>query len=325
MLNCAQRMLNLGPIIIILVISLADKYAPEPVHNKIYPTNMYSTTPIVISENINTEWDTLPSLSFNPPLFSKSLEKHYSNRYPDVLALEKTRVKSSNSDDFYVNGNYIQVRNFLGIATQAPVPTEFKCFWEMILEHNVKYILMLSKLIEGFRVKADRYWPPNVNQTLDFDGIKVTLQNETKIGNIIFREILVSNKTQKLLVSHIQYTGWPDFGVPENVDEIRLLVNLVKNASCPVVHCSAGIGRSGTFLAILCYLHLLATTGEPSTVFDIVSQFRHQRMGMVQTIGQYEFIYAVLAEELNELKSSNCKYVDTDFHVQSLKLVEDDS
>lgn len=226
-----------------------------------------------------------------------------------------------------MNGNYIQVRNFLSIATQAPVPSEFKFFWEMILEHNVQQIVMLSKLIEGFRVKADCYWPQRVNQTLDFEGIKVTLKNETKIGNnIISREILVANQSQKLIVWHYQYTGWPDFGVPDNTDEIRLLINLVKNASCPVVHCSAGIGRSGTFLAILCYLHLLETTGEPSTVFEIVSEFRNQRMGMVQTLNQYELIYSVLAAELNVTQShpQKCKYAENDFLV-GINLVEDDS
>ena len=265
------------------------------------------------------EWDELPQSPFNDDLYKTSIENQHDNRYSDVLALESTRVNLSNY--FYINANYIQISdNFRTIATQAPLPTTFENFWQMIIDNKTAVIVMLTKLTERNRQKADCYWPTSKSEPLYFDNFSVHLSKEYSINeNTHIREFIIEIESENdesdsmedsgentiLNVKHIHFTGWPDFGVPESTEEIRIIAKIVLDSTgVPVVHCSAGIGRAGSFLAIVNYFYQHQNEEKKKSVFDIVSTMRNQRMGIVQTYEQYCFIYQTINDECSRSQTA---------------------
>jgi len=182
-------------------------------------------------------------------------------------------------------------------------------FWKIVWENNVKVIVMLTKFIERRRVKAHCYWP-SANCPETFDDITVELVSESTSQNhksIKIQEFRMRKQDEVRTVVHLHFTEWPDFGVPESTSGFRQLLEMTEvyrdnggkphsPDSAPVlVHCSAGIGRSGTFLAISIFRELFGTCDVE--IFDIVNALREQRMGMVQCVEQYQFIYQFVGEE----------------------------
>jgi len=179
----------------------------------------------------------------------------------------------------------------------------------MIWEQKTPVIVMLTKLIEGRKIKAHCYWPSTLGHTEIFGDISVTLETEENDDKMIKRTFCVSkidDSSDPLKVLHIHYVDWPDFGVPENPASITRVIEEIDNfvevsrassTSPVVVHCSAGIGRTGTLLAIISFIEHKKMS-HPESVQDIVNSLRKQRIGMVQTFEQYRFIYNVV-ESLN--------------------------
>jgi len=241
------------------------------------------------------------------------------NRYPNILPKEQTRIRLSvipgveGSD--YINANLLTDSY---IACQAPLPATFGDFWRMVWEQDTAVIVMLTKLSENGYVKADKYWPDEIGETLTFPLIAVTLVSvyRSEDVDIIIRVLTLRDSMgSERTVVQLQYLGWPDFGVPDSSDGILQLIeitNLYKefgvgnNLNGPiVVHCSAGCGRSGSFIAIHQLLEQYNSGCKISlkpTIFNAVSLMRTQRDGMVQTKEQYNFVYKVLRDYL-ELQS----------------------
>ncbi|KAF4319938.1 hypothetical protein BBO99_00005742 [Phytophthora kernoviae] len=235
------------------------------------------------------------------------------NRYRDVIPFEKTRVKLQSSSDDYINANYIDGGY---IACCAPVPTAIRDFWHMVWQCNVYVVLMLTNFVERERLKADMYWEPR-GQAVDFDGVHVQLldeeQHPASLGFIVrrFKVWRVDDHGQEVsrVIKHIQLTNWPDHGVLKDFRVIAPMLDAVnsyqqeasrtqKVDARVVVHCSAGIGRSGTFIAIdilLKRLHQVLTNRSSSAdenaqamqqaldISRVVHHLRSQRPGMVQT------------------------------------------
>jgi protein tyrosine phosphatase len=163
--------------------------------------------------------------------------------------------------------------------------------------------LMLTKLVEQEKCKADQYWPRQVNQSLDFFPMTVTLISETEFKDFIVRKLKVERKNDDnpIEVCHMQYTGWPDFGVPKEpelyLEFFRAYRNIRESTTGPVVaHCSAGIGRTGTLIAIDMLLDNIADVLRRNSVPVIniprlIHELRLQRPGIVQTRQQFTFIY----------------------------------
>ncbi|OWZ13799.1 Receptor-type tyrosine-protein phosphatase, partial [Phytophthora megakarya] len=228
------------------------------------------------------------------------------NRYRDVLPFEKTRVKlltaSTKTEDDYINANHIDGGY---IACCAPVPAAIRDFWHMVWQCNVHVVLMLTNFVERERLKADMYWDPK-GQTVDFDGVNVQLLQEEqpeRLGFIV-RKFKVGKGHESRVIQHIQLTTWPDHGVLRDFRVIAPMLDAVNSYRADatrqhkvearvVVHCSAGIGRSGTFIAIdilLKQLHqvLQDESGEENAtealdIASVVHRLRSQRPGMVQT------------------------------------------
>lgn len=258
------------------------------------------------SNCLQEEWKKLPVYqhpSKVPDLYSTALKNLSKNRYSDILAYESTRVKLRDSKE-YINANYIDIAgcSISYIATEAPMSNSFDTFWKMIWEKNVQVIVMLTKIFEGRKVKASCYWPTE-GYSDQYGDILVSLDSVTEDDNIITRNITITKDKESKKLTHIQYTGWPDFGVPTDISTFVKLVNIIyefekKIDDTPgfsiVVHCSAGIGRCGTLLAILAakYRH---EKQKGINMLKIVSSLRNCRAGMVQTKEQYYFIYSVLS------------------------------
>jgi len=282
---------------------------------------------LAFSQKIDEEWKNLPDAPSTTNTATK--EKYYQtasehqqhNRYQDVLPLETTLVKLEDSSD-YVNANYIRsIPHFQCIATQAPLPQGFDAFWKMLWEKGVRVVVMLSRFVEKRKVKAHCYWPCE-EQAEVFKDITVVLEQTHQIceGIVAHRLVMLRGNESRKLV-HLHYTEWPDFGVPLSTSRIRKLRSLVEafkhelESSDPihhmagsdkypvVVHCSAGIGRAGTFLSFMCFCELRKSgvPVEEISISDIVSSLRQERMSMVQTKAQYEFIYQLVEDEIADL------------------------
>lgn len=232
------------------------------------------------------------------------------NRYPDVLPYEEHRVKLRSGGNDYINASYIRgghARSY--ISCQAPLPATFNDFWTMIWENHIPLVVMLTRFLEKRMVKAHCYWPQELGCSEDFGGLRLMLTSVRKLLNnqITLRtfKITLIETGESRDVAHIHYTEWPDFGVPTSSQGLRQVVKLIDiyNEQQPdrsiVVHCSAGIGRTGTLLAVHSFLSRHRGDGSV-TVREIVEDMRKHRMGMVQTKEQYKFIYQAIEDALRE-------------------------
>jgi len=263
-----------------------------------------------VSRNMLKEFRNLPQYHCEDATVSfcsaMKPENFCKNRYPDVLPYEPTRVRLQTCPNDYINANYIsETHERSYISCQAPLPQTFDDFWSMVWENNVSIVVMLTRFLERRRIKAHCYWPNEQNEVETFGNISVQLVKAKSVGpDIIIRKFAVAHAQfgEAREIVHIHYTEWPDCGVPTSTQSIRAVLVLMDayqakfgSDSSVVVHCSAGIGRTGTLIAIRQYLNL-CKRGYLPKISDIVRDLRNQRMGMVQTREQYEFIHRVLED-----------------------------
>lgn len=232
------------------------------------------------------------------------------NRYPDVLPYEKHRVKLQSASNDYINASYIRGRHAKSyISCQAPLPSTFADFWCMVWENHIPLVVMLTRFLEKRQIKAHCYWPQELGCSETFGNVSLMLTSVRKLhhNQIVLRTFKMKHtETGELRdVAHIHYTEWPDFGVPTTSQGLRQVVKLIDmhNEQHPdkpiVVHCSAGIGRTGTLLAVHSFLS--RHRGDMNvSVRQIVEDMRKHRMGMVQTKEQYKFIYQAIEDALRE-------------------------
>jgi protein tyrosine phosphatase len=277
------------------------------------------------------------------------------NRYNDVLPYKHNlvEVKDNLGGNIYVNGSYINVpiRNYgerAFIAASAPVEKSLNNFWEMIFQNKVTLIIMLCNLKEK-NIVCEKYWEED--EQIDYGNVKVKLVASTEIGDKIIKrtlEVSYKDKDDILIVTQLHHTNWPDDNAPtlEEMEDIDHLIQYTmkhrKNkektdeaeAQKPdpiLVHCSAGIGRTGTFIALHCMIEVLEAikskehnsvwaelrSGEDSqilseiaekfhnfekerfSIFGTVRKIKEQRFGMVKTQKQYEFLYSYMERYIN--------------------------
>nr|XP_046268545.1 protein tyrosine phosphatase receptor type Db isoform X15 [Scatophagus argus] len=228
------------------------------------------------------------------------------NRYANVIAYDHSRVILSSIEGVpgsdYINANYIDGyrRQNAYIATQGCLPETFGDFWRMVWEQHTANIIMMTKLEEKSRVKCDQYWPTRGTET--YGLIQVTLLDTVELATYSVRTFALykSGSNEKREVRHFQFTAWPDHGVPEHPTPFLAFLRRVKACNPPdagpmVVHCSAGVGRTGCFIVI----DAMAERIKHEKTIDIyghVTLMRSQRNYMVQTEDQYIFIHDALLE-----------------------------
>ncbi|XP_042628727.1 receptor-type tyrosine-protein phosphatase S-like isoform X2 [Cyprinus carpio] len=239
------------------------------------------------------------------------------NRYANVIAYDHTRVALSNNDGVpggdYINANFIDGYRRQGayIATQGPMPDTFSDFWRLVWEQHTANIIMITKLEEKSRMpsyffsknKCDQYWPSRGTET--YGLMQVTLLDTVELATYCVRTfaLIKSGSGEKRELRQFQFTAWPDQGVPEHPTLFLAFLRRVKACNPPdagpiVVHCSAGVGRTGCFIVIDAMLERVKQE-KTIDVYGHVTLMRSQRNYMVQTEEQYVFIYEALLEAVS--------------------------
>ncbi|XP_039894767.1 receptor-type tyrosine-protein phosphatase epsilon isoform X2 [Simochromis diagramma] len=250
-------------------------------------------------------------------------ENKEKNRYPNILPYDHSRVVltelEGNPCSDYVNASYIdgftEKNKFIG--AQGPKEDTVADFWRMIWEQKVSTVVMLTNLKERKEDKCYQYWPDQGCWT--YGNVRVAVDDFTVLVDYTIRKFCVqyasdAAKTPRL-VTQLHFTSWPDFGVPFSPIGMLKFLKKVKSvnpdfAGPIVVHCSAGVGRTGTFIVIDAMIEMMHAE-QKIDVFGFVSKIREQRSQLIQTDMQYSFIYQALLEYY--------LYGDTELDVSSLE------
>jgi protein tyrosine phosphatase len=234
------------------------------------------------------------------------------NRYSNIRTFDDTRVRLRDGPEGdYINASLVQVGAAQAfIVAQAPVDESVADFWCLVWESKVPFIAMLTPFEEHelrhgeavLREKSAHYFPMHPQaEPMAASAYTVTCQRLEELENgLVVRHLRVCKQGERQPhdLLHAHYTLWPDFGCTDAAKPVLTLVALMEKtcsngAGAPLVHCSAGIGRSGTFVAIAACV-ARARLGLPVSVPDVLGQLREHRMGMVQTLPQYKMIYETL-------------------------------
>uniref|UniRef100_A0A1A7XLS5 Tyrosine-protein phosphatase non-receptor type n=1 Tax=Iconisemion striatum TaxID=60296 RepID=A0A1A7XLS5_9TELE len=248
---------------------------------------------------------------------AKLPENKTRNRYRDVSPFDHSRIHLQLGSNDYINASLITVeeaqRNY--ILTQGPLPNTCGHFWEMVWEQRTHGVVMLNRVIEKGSIKCAQYWPQREEKDTIFEdtNFKVTLVSEDIKSYYTVRQLelenLLTHETRVIL--HFHYTTWPDFGVPESPASFLNFLFKVRESGClnsehgpVVVHCSAGIGRSGTFCLVDTCLLLMSLRKDSSSVRirDVLLKMRQYRMGLIQTADQLRFSYLAVIEGAKYIK-----------------------
>ncbi|XP_074279530.1 protein-tyrosine-phosphatase PTP1 [Silene latifolia] len=272
---------------------------------------------------IHHEFSSLQRKRITPshmPTFSRVALSHVNsdkNRYTDIIPFDETRVvlnsckDNRSSSNGYINASFVKSPTENApqfIATQGPLPNTFEDFWQMVLQCRCPAIVMLTRLVDNYKmVKCDDYFQTEDGPRVFGNISVVTKWKRTTESSLVLRQLEVTKAESEdppLSVMHIQYEGWPDHGVPRDTLAVREILKITFQLPPGpiVVHCSAGIGRTGTY----CTIHdaiqrILAGDMSALDFFNTVDVFRSQRVGMVQTRDQYEFCYKAVIDALEEI------------------------
>lgn len=257
----------------------------------------------------------------------------FKNRYRDVICLDESRVKlttseqelklNSNYDENTSKNDYIHANYVDGyrqkdayISTQGPLDDTVEDFWRMIWQQVVLVIAMTTKVIEQRKLKCAQYWPLESGESLRIEDLfEIKNTSVQDLGDYRVSKLLIkhlpSDQTRNIV--HCQFLSWPDHGVPKTAAQILDFIDLVRKnqVDClaqlesiwtghpqgpPIcVHCSAGIGRTGTFCAIDISVNRLNDCKKVD-VLDTVNKIRLQRAQSVQMRDQYVFCYLAVLE-----------------------------
>jgi len=243
------------------------------------------------------------------------------NRYFNVLPYDHTRVKlrDDGEDNLYINANYVEVpeANREYILAQGPLDSTVDRFWLMTEQLQTTTIVMLCKCYENSREKSAQYWPNEAGDTLRLDyDLEVVLLDQTQTKDFIVRNLVLTNTrtNSKRRIQHLHYVNWPDFNVPDCPQSFLDFLDTVRNSGCfeddvgpPIVHCSAGIGRSGTFALVDSAL-VISEEKDISLQYvrSLLLNMRTQRMGLIQTEEQLRFSVSAILLGHSQMKNSGC-------------------
>ncbi|XP_077994205.1 tyrosine-protein phosphatase non-receptor type 21-like [Glandiceps talaboti] len=292
-----------------------DSYAPKDARWKILEKKLDEGS-------VFTEYEQIPKKKAEATYkTAQKLENAVKNRFTDVLPYEDTRVRlnvDKRNPSGYINASMIKVsvagEELHYIASQGPLHETVVDWWNMIWQQGVQVIVMLTAEQENGKEKSYRYWPEfnTSKNTLDIGPFKIISQFSNDSGFYITSGVTLRYKPsgEQRTVWHLQYTDWPHQGCPDDVQGFLAFLEEIQSVcrhansmiegdvSPPVlVHCSAGVGRTGVVILADIMIACLEYN-EDIDVRRMLSNLRKQRMMMVQTVGQYIFVYKTLIQFL---------------------------
>ncbi|CAH8534656.1 unnamed protein product [Schistosoma guineensis] len=273
---------------------------------------------------------------------SRLSENSIKNRYRDISPYDQTRVILKQGSGDYINASFVNMEfpkcgvNLRYIAAQGPLPNTYGDFWQMCWEQQVCLIVMLTAISERGRAKCHQYWPdlnhtvnfsvsssPRISQSRSSTDLQLKTVREEIITDIAYREFDISQipshraslqsvlrkQTETRRISQLQYISWPDHGVPNDTDQLISFVEQVqrirgKNQTPIVVHCSAGIGRTGVLIAIETSINLMECN-YPVKPLELVQRMREHRAMLIQTTGQFQFVCETILKVFHRNHAEN--------------------
>uniref|UniRef100_A0AC34RI90 Protein tyrosine phosphatase n=1 Tax=Panagrolaimus sp. JU765 TaxID=591449 RepID=A0AC34RI90_9BILA len=239
------------------------------------------------------------------------------NRFTDLCCLDLTRVVLRKHPIDYIHANYIaSIRNkHRFIVTQGPLDTSIVDFWRMIVQESVESIVMLCDFYEENRSKCARYFPTEKGERMMFDNYEIICSHISDLmvkkmdpdeQRIICTELKVSSRATVTKVNHYRWGSWPDRKVPKSTQAVLTLLHTVRSSITPiVVHCSTGIGRACTLVAIEVLLEDLIAGKEAPTV-ELLQNLRKQRAHAISTDLQWVFVHKAVIDYFNNKGRLKC-------------------
>ncbi|XP_076749342.1 phosphatidylinositol phosphatase PTPRQ-like isoform X1 [Xylocopa sonorina] len=241
------------------------------------------------------------------------------NRYADILPYDFSRVKleviDNDPNTDYINASFI--KGYSGedeyIACQGPKEETTFDFWRMIEQYNINMIVMLTELVEKGKEKCHQYFP-TIRETFKYESMTIKCTSELDYRSYTQRTLVLQKENKKRNIIHLQFKEWPDHDVPSDFEPMIHFCQIMRrnttaNKEYIVIHCSAGVGRTGTLIAIDIILQHLRDNRKLD-VFGTVYRLRHQRISMVQKESQYAYIYNCTKQVLkNPYCLKSCKFM----------------
>ncbi|XP_048252744.1 uncharacterized protein LOC125380980 isoform X2 [Haliotis rufescens] len=282
-----------------------DTEAAATYYNWIPPHMMLDKLPQCIMDkkkkSFEVEFQAIPYGARRSHVVGKRPENKKKNRFVALYSYDHSRVVLTEGADDYINANYIKGHddNPKYIAAQGPTPVTITDFWQMIWQENVTEIVMLTNLMMKNKKRCEQYWPAEYESDC-YGDFSITNKKAVARADYTTSTFLVRKSTEERVVRHFHFTSWPDHGVP-SAPALVSFWRMVKQEGAKgrpmVIHCSAGVGRTGTFIA-LDHLMEEAENENKVNVFMCVGKMREDRMNMVQTVSQYEFVHDVVLEAI---------------------------
>ncbi|EYC36403.1 hypothetical protein Y032_0899g2938 [Ancylostoma ceylanicum] len=232
--------------------------------------------------------------SYSREVFDQNTTK---NRYKDVICNDHTRVilKDGKGSD-YIHANYVKGNNLLNtfICTQGPMLNTIEDFWRMVVCEHVAHIVMLCDTVEMGKSKCEQYWPLSQDQKMEVGGMTLTTVKVNANDNHVTRstiEVQVGNGGPHFIVKHHRWRTWPDKTVPKSLLAVFRILQVVRSTPNPIiVHCSAGIGRTGSMVAIEMALQTLLA-GEKLNLLETCRKLRGWGFCSVIIVHPYTLLF----------------------------------
>ena len=298
------------------------------------PLDLFKQTVDKLWENENTLEEEYKSLGGDVLRYESKHaqidQNRIKNKYKFIYPYDKSRVvleklgKDPNSD--YINASNIPglyvTQKF--IAAQGPKENTIQDLWRMVLEKNIRNIVMVTNCVEGGKLKCEEYFPLKEDKTMKLGKYTVRNTSTNQFKGHTTRTLKLTFDEHSTQIKHFHFTAWPDHDVPSLFDELLAFVGFVQNnitvSDAPIlVHCSAGVGRTGTFITLF-NLRYAIQKGQPISIYLLAHEMREHRPHMVQTFRQYKFIYLAVLELLldktsipvQEFNNTYSKYLESD-------------
>ncbi|CAI2312283.1 unnamed protein product [Caenorhabditis sp. 36 PRJEB53466] len=287
-------------------ISLAEDEEQRDTFKKLFKELGMSTQKLTLDDFL-LDFNSLPGdpapeqcTAYNSPLNTKK------NRYTNIPCLDSSRVRltfmatKKEPSSEYIHANYIKSA-FLKreyILTQGPKKETFADFWRMVWQEKSTAIVMLCQFVETNREKCFEYFPRNANCTMRFDKLMLTYEESTVHKSMVTTRLKLHYEGESRIITHFQWKEWPDYQVPGSSEIILKILRKIRAKSTPpIVHCAAGVGRSGSLISIEIALQAIHSHHKVPDIKQIVTDLRLTgRASAVQTVQQYMLIWKVVLD-----------------------------